>query len=264
MNTLFARALVAFLVCPGVVAFLVPYLLVGPDERTRFPNSWGALPFGVGLVLLLACVREFYVAGRGTLAPWSPPKTLVVTGLYRWSRKSDVRRSSSDLVGLDDRLRVLAAGDLRRRSPRCLSSPCPPPRGTLVSSDIRGRLDALFGGRTTMAVSSRAASRRDAIAASDLRATRRRQFEERSGSGVDPAWGWGSPRGWTRGRFRCVLPRVVEPEDAAIASLWLDPSARFSTDRIARLDARRTRTFTAPQSPAASWHPRSAPVVRHA
>ena len=41
-----------------------------------------------------------------------------------------------------------------------------------------------------------------------LRAARLRQFEERSGSGVDPAWGWGSPRVWTRGRFRWsgVLP----------------------------------------------------------
>jgi protein-S-isoprenylcysteine O-methyltransferase Ste14 len=36
--------------------------------------------------LLLATVREFYVAGRGTLAPWSPPRELVTTGLYRVSR----------------------------------------------------------------------------------------------------------------------------------------------------------------------------------
>jgi protein-S-isoprenylcysteine O-methyltransferase Ste14 len=31
-------------------------------------------------------VRDFYVAGRGTLAPWAPPRALVVTGLYRFSR----------------------------------------------------------------------------------------------------------------------------------------------------------------------------------
>jgi protein-S-isoprenylcysteine O-methyltransferase Ste14 len=40
----------------------------------------------VGVVLLLWCVRDFYSAGRGTLAPWSPPEHLVVIGLYRWSR----------------------------------------------------------------------------------------------------------------------------------------------------------------------------------
>ena len=40
----------------------------------------------LGTVLLLWCVRDFYVAGKGTLAPWSPPRNLVVVGLYRWSR----------------------------------------------------------------------------------------------------------------------------------------------------------------------------------
>ena len=29
---------------------------------------------------------SFYTEGRGTLAPWSPPRHLVVTGLYRYSR----------------------------------------------------------------------------------------------------------------------------------------------------------------------------------
>jgi protein-S-isoprenylcysteine O-methyltransferase Ste14 len=27
-------------------------------------------------------VRDFYVSGKGTLAPWDPPKNLVVVGLY--------------------------------------------------------------------------------------------------------------------------------------------------------------------------------------
>lgn len=85
MNDLFARALVAFLVLPGVAAFLVPLLLVTPGT-TAFSNWWGVAPLGVGIVLLLACVREFYVAGHGTLAPWAPPTTLVATGLYKWSR----------------------------------------------------------------------------------------------------------------------------------------------------------------------------------
>ena len=67
------------------MAFLVPLLLLAPGT-TAFSNTWGVLPLGVGTALLLACVREFYVAGRGTLAPWAPPTALVVTGLYRWSR----------------------------------------------------------------------------------------------------------------------------------------------------------------------------------
>jgi protein-S-isoprenylcysteine O-methyltransferase Ste14 len=35
---------------------------------------------------LLWCVRDFYVSGRGTLAPWDPPRRVVAVGLYRYSR----------------------------------------------------------------------------------------------------------------------------------------------------------------------------------
>lgn len=74
----------AFLALPGVVAFLLP-LLLRPDT-VAFSHWWGMIPLAGGIVLLLACVREFYVAGRGTLAPWAPPTRLVATGLYKWSR----------------------------------------------------------------------------------------------------------------------------------------------------------------------------------
>jgi protein-S-isoprenylcysteine O-methyltransferase Ste14 len=37
-------------------------------------------------LVLMWCVRDFYVAGKGTLAPWDPPRHLVRAGLYRFSR----------------------------------------------------------------------------------------------------------------------------------------------------------------------------------
>jgi len=40
----------------------------------------------VGMATRLWCVREFYVAGKETLAPWSPPGCLVETAPYRHSR----------------------------------------------------------------------------------------------------------------------------------------------------------------------------------
>ena len=46
----------------------------------------GLLPLAAGFALLLWCVRDFYVSGKGTLAPWSPPRHLVTVGLYRYSR----------------------------------------------------------------------------------------------------------------------------------------------------------------------------------
>jgi protein-S-isoprenylcysteine O-methyltransferase Ste14 len=86
MNGLFLRAVLAFLALPGMVAFVVPLFLVTPPGRRRWVEPWGLLPLGLGVVVLGLTVRELYVAGRGTLAPWSPPRRLVTTGLYRRSR----------------------------------------------------------------------------------------------------------------------------------------------------------------------------------
>jgi protein-S-isoprenylcysteine O-methyltransferase Ste14 len=86
----FIRALIAFLALPGVVAFGVPLWMALSGERrgqfAQLERPWGLLPLALGIAGLLWCVRDFYVAGRGTLAPWSPPKNLVIVGLYRYSR----------------------------------------------------------------------------------------------------------------------------------------------------------------------------------
>ena len=44
------------------------------------------MPLILGAAILLWCVRDFYVSGKGTLAPWDPPKHLVTVGLYRFTR----------------------------------------------------------------------------------------------------------------------------------------------------------------------------------
>jgi protein-S-isoprenylcysteine O-methyltransferase Ste14 len=81
---LLVRAVVAFVALPGVVAGIVPWYVLRPSG-VRFHLA--ALPLLIGGgVLLLLCVRQFYVTGRGTLAPWSPPTRLVAAGLYRYSR----------------------------------------------------------------------------------------------------------------------------------------------------------------------------------
>ena len=86
MNVLFVRALFAFLALPGVVAFAVPLLAF---DRTWPPAGWawlGAIVLIIGFVIVALTIRDFYVLGRGTLAPWAPPARLVVAGLYRFSR----------------------------------------------------------------------------------------------------------------------------------------------------------------------------------
>jgi protein-S-isoprenylcysteine O-methyltransferase Ste14 len=86
MNGLFVRALLAFLLLPGMVAFVIPILLIAPGGSRSFTNAAGLILLIPGIIVLLWCVREFYTAGRGTLAPWSPPRSLVVSGPYRVSR----------------------------------------------------------------------------------------------------------------------------------------------------------------------------------
>jgi len=46
----------------------------------------GLVLLAVGLVLFVASLRRFASDGRGTLAPWDPPATLVVSGPYRFVR----------------------------------------------------------------------------------------------------------------------------------------------------------------------------------
>lgn len=80
------RALLAVLACPGIVAGLIPAFLVrhAPSHPALALPGAGLLALGAGL--LLWCVRDFFVAGRGTLAPWDPPRHLVIVGLYRHVR----------------------------------------------------------------------------------------------------------------------------------------------------------------------------------
>ena len=80
------RAAVAILVLPGIVAFLVPWLIVERLVPGYSIDPLGAIPFGLGLFLLAWCVWCFFVYGRGTIGPWDPPKQLVVDGPYRFSR----------------------------------------------------------------------------------------------------------------------------------------------------------------------------------
>jgi protein-S-isoprenylcysteine O-methyltransferase Ste14 len=80
------RALFAFLVLPGIVAFAVPLALVAERLNTFSPRPLGLLSWFAGVFVLVWCTVVFYVSGRGTLAPWSPPQRLVAVGPYRFSR----------------------------------------------------------------------------------------------------------------------------------------------------------------------------------
>ncbi len=85
----------AIAVLPFTVTVLVPLWLARRySVSLAFPDSFfGSLGVAAGLALLaigvtlfVACLRRFAGEGQGTLAPWDPPRELVVTGPYRWVR----------------------------------------------------------------------------------------------------------------------------------------------------------------------------------
>jgi protein-S-isoprenylcysteine O-methyltransferase Ste14 len=82
----FVRAVLAFVALPGVFAGLVPWIIASADPWRGRGSGIGAPVLAAGLVVLVWCVRDFYVSGKGTLAPWAPPRRMVVVGLYRFMR----------------------------------------------------------------------------------------------------------------------------------------------------------------------------------
>jgi protein-S-isoprenylcysteine O-methyltransferase Ste14 len=85
------RSLFFAIVIPGAVTVLIPYLILGARgsaaiERWDASRYLSLIPILAGAAILLRCIWDFAVAGRGTLAPIDPPRELVVRGLYRYVR----------------------------------------------------------------------------------------------------------------------------------------------------------------------------------
>lgn len=80
------KALIAFLTIPTLVAFVIPIAWLWQIGSAQFVQPLGLVPLVAGIGGLLWCVWDFYVKGRGTLAPMAPPQKLVINGLYCYSR----------------------------------------------------------------------------------------------------------------------------------------------------------------------------------
>lgn len=81
------RALIAFVALPGMVAGVAPWVFAAIDPWRGVGAPWiGGPIYAIGMLTVAACAVQFYRAGHGTLAPWSPPRALVTRGLYRWTR----------------------------------------------------------------------------------------------------------------------------------------------------------------------------------
>jgi protein-S-isoprenylcysteine O-methyltransferase Ste14 len=91
----FLRHLVAIVILPVSVTVLVPswiaehYHVVfraGASLPAVFTQLMGAASVLIGVFLFAASLWRFATDGRGTLAPWDPPRLLVVNGPYQYVR----------------------------------------------------------------------------------------------------------------------------------------------------------------------------------
>jgi protein-S-isoprenylcysteine O-methyltransferase Ste14 len=85
------RSLLFLVLIPGTVAGYIPWRLLRTSKQLAIPALSISSSLAAGLALLgicalLVCVWDFFEAGRGTLAPFDPPRLLVVRGLYRLTR----------------------------------------------------------------------------------------------------------------------------------------------------------------------------------
>ena len=86
-----AKTLLWSVFVPGTIMILVPYLLLTYVSET-FPLSlhgfryFGLIPMALAALIYLRCAWDFPFTGRGTPAPFDPPKEIVVRGPYRYVR----------------------------------------------------------------------------------------------------------------------------------------------------------------------------------
>jgi protein-S-isoprenylcysteine O-methyltransferase Ste14 len=94
---------------PGISAGVIPALIAvlgGVDVGWGFAGAWQILPvaggatlIGTGLLLMYRTITLFARVGEGTLAPWDPPRTLVVRGPYRFVRNPMITGLLVVLIG---------------------------------------------------------------------------------------------------------------------------------------------------------------------
>ena len=101
------RHLFSIAALPFVVTVVVP-LWIARNNGTKLGiaeppqiilQAIGVAVLGVGLALFVSSLRRFATEGQGTLAPWDPPRELVVRGPYRYVRNPMISGVFLVLVG---------------------------------------------------------------------------------------------------------------------------------------------------------------------
>ncbi len=90
-NVIALKTVLFTVIAPGTATVLLPWLILRHGGAVAMTDSLvlaavglGSISFGTGLYLW--CATNFVRRGRGTPAPIDPPKNLVATGPYRFTR----------------------------------------------------------------------------------------------------------------------------------------------------------------------------------
>ena len=103
------RYLIPILILPFNVLITIPsvILILTGGIHSRWENNyWRAAMMLTGIVLLIyglsmliRTIRMFHIIGKGTLAPWDPPKEFITQGIYLHTRNPMITGGLITLLG---------------------------------------------------------------------------------------------------------------------------------------------------------------------
>jgi protein-S-isoprenylcysteine O-methyltransferase Ste14 len=102
VTSLALRTIVFAVLMPATVLVYVPWLILGACGERPDLVGWRALglvPLFAGVGVLLVCFAGFILEGRGTPAPYDPPRRLVTGALYQRVRNPMYVGVTTALVG---------------------------------------------------------------------------------------------------------------------------------------------------------------------
>jgi len=98
----------AIIILPGTAGVLVPAIILYYEHSSNqsplfslsvYDYLTAILFFALGLYLVISTIRLFVESGKGTPAPWDPPKELVIEGPYLYVRNPMITGMISILIG---------------------------------------------------------------------------------------------------------------------------------------------------------------------
>jgi len=90
---------ISFILPITVLIFVPQWIASDWAIHNNFQLVGGFVIISIGLTIMFVCISSFIRIGKGTLAPWSPPKNFVAVGLYRYVRNPMILGVLTVLLG---------------------------------------------------------------------------------------------------------------------------------------------------------------------